>query len=151
MHRTLKQEFTCPPTSTLRAQQQKFDRFPEEFNQERPHEALGMKWPAEVFPSSSRRMPKRIELYGYPCHYMVRRAIRSGTICVLCSRVFVSNTLNEDYVALEEVDHGLYDLFYCFYDMGLYELKTNKIRDIVSKLWVSGGQVDLASQVSAMS
>ena len=39
MHRTLKQEATLPPASSLRAQQQEFDRFREEFNEERPHEA----------------------------------------------------------------------------------------------------------------
>ena len=44
-HRTLKQEATIPPGSSLRAQQRKLDRFREEFNQERPHEALEMKRP----------------------------------------------------------------------------------------------------------
>jgi len=151
MHRTLKQEATIPPASSLRGQQRKFDRFREEFNRERPHEALGMKRPGEVYQTSRRAMPKRIEPYDYPGHYLVRRVSRAGTIRVLRRQIFVSNTLQEDYVGLEEVEDGVYDLYFCFYQIGRYELKTNKIRDIVSKVGVSRRQVDLASRVSPMS
>jgi transposase InsO family protein len=100
MHRTLKQEATIPPASSLRGQQQKFDRFREEFNRERPHEALAMKRPGELYQASSRAMPKRIEPYEYPGHYLVRRVSRAGTIRVLRKQIFVSNTLHEDYVGL---------------------------------------------------
>ena len=96
-------------------------------------------------------MPKRIEPYDYPSHYLVRRVSRCGTIRVLCNQILVSNTLNEDYVGLEEVDDRVYDLFFCFYHIGRYELKSNKIHDIVSKVGVSRRQVDLASRVSPMS
>ncbi len=151
MHRTLKQEATIPPGSSLRGQQRKLDRFREEFNDERPHEALGMKRPGEVYQASSRAMPKRIEPYEYPAHYLVRRVSRAGTIRVLRRQIFVSNTLQKDYVGLEEVDDGVYDLYFCFYQIGRYELKTNRIRDIVSKVGVSRRQVDLANRVLPMS
>ena len=151
MHRTLKQETTIPPASSLRGQQRKFDRFREEFNRERPHEALAMKRPGELYRPSRRTMPKRIEPYEYPGHYLVRRVSRAGTIRVLRRQIFVSNTLHEDYVGLEEVDDGVYDLYWCFYQIGRYELKTNKIQDIVSKVGLSRKQVDLASRVSPMS
>ena len=151
MHRTLKQEATIPPAASLRGQQQQFDRFLEEFNHERPHEALGMKRPGEVYQASNRALPKRIEPYEYPAHYLVRRVSRAGTIRVLRRQIFVSNTLHEDYVGLEEVDDGVYDLFYCFYHIGRYELKTNKIHDVVSRVGLSRRQVDLASRVLPMS
>ena len=79
-------------------------------------------------------MPKRIEPYDYPSHYLVRRVSRAGTIRVFGKQFFVSHTLDEDYVGLEEVDDGMYDLFFCFYHIGRYELRTNKIHDIVSKV-----------------
>jgi transposase InsO family protein len=151
MHRTLKQEATIPPGSSLRGQQRKFDRFRKEFNGERPHEALGMKRPGEIYQPSNRTMPKRIEPYDYPAHYLVRRVSRAGTIRVFHKQVFVSNTLHEDYVGLEEVDDGVYDLFYCFYHIGRYELKTNKIHDIVSRVGLSVRRVDHVSRVSTMS
>ena len=147
MHRTLKQEATIPPASSMRGQQRKLDDFREEFNQERPHEAIGMKRPAEVYKTSGRLMQKQIETYDYPGHYLVRRVSRSGTIRVFHNQIFVSNTLHEDYVGLEEVDDGVYDLFFCFYHIGRYELQTNKIHDIVSKVGLSRRQVDLASRV----
>ena len=151
MHRTLKQEATIPPASSLRGQQRKFDSFRQEFNEVRPHESLGMKRPAQVYRPSTRAMPKCIRPYEYPSHYLVRRVSRCGTIRVLRNQVFVSQTLNEDYVGLEEVNDGVYDLFFCFYHIGRYELHANKIHDIVSRVGVSRRQVDLARRLLPMS
>lgn len=147
MHRTLKQEATIPPAGSLRAQQQKLDRFREEFNQERPHEALAMKRPGEIYQASGRSMPTRVEPYDYPGHYLVRRVSRAGTIRVLRRQIFVSNTLQQDYVGLEEVDEGVYDLYFCFYQIGRYEMQKNKIQDVVSRVGLSRRQVDLAIRV----
>jgi putative transposase len=60
MHRTLKAEATRPPAHSMRAQQHKFDRFRQEFNYERPHEALDMQTPGTVYQSSTRRMPDKL-------------------------------------------------------------------------------------------
>jgi transposase InsO family protein len=147
MHRTLKQEATIPPASSLRAQQQKLDRFRTEFNRERPHEALAMKRPGEVYRPSRRRLPRRIEPYDYPRHYLVRKVSRAGTIRVLRRQVFVSNTLQEDFVGLEEVKDGVYDLYFCFYQIGRYDLRNNKIEDVISRVGLSRRQVDLANRV----
>jgi len=137
MHRTLKEEATVPPGSSMRAQQRKFDAFRLEFNTERPHEALEMKMPAEVYRSSPRVLPTRIAVYDYPLHYQVRKVSRAGTIRMHTKQFFVSSTLMEDYVGLEEVDDGIYDLFFCFYQIGRYDLRKNKIADIVSKVPMS--------------
>jgi putative transposase len=147
MHRTLKQESTIPPASSLRGQQRRFDHFREEFNQVRPHEAIGMKRPIEIYQASERKMPRRIETYDYPEHFLVRRVSRSGTIRVFHNQVFVSNTLCEDHVGLEEVADGVYDLYFCFYQIGRYILQTNKIQGIVSKVGLSVKRVELASRV----
>jgi hypothetical protein len=151
MHRTLiakhpvrKQEATIPPAHSLKAQQQKFDSFQEEFNQERPHEAIDMKRPAELYRPSDRQFPKKIETYDYPGHFLVRRVSRGGTIRVFHNQPFVSNVLQEDYVGLEEVDDGVYDLYFCFYQIGRYDLRERRIQDIVSKVPVRKKSVDLA-------
>ena len=147
MHRTLKQEATIPPASSLKGQQKKFDEFREEFNGDRPHEALDMKRPAELYQPSSRRFPKRIETYDYLGHYLVRRVSRGGTIRVFKRQIFVSNTLQEDYVGLGEVGDGVYDLYFCFYQIGRYDLKEKRVQDIVSRVPVVRKRVDLASRV----
>jgi putative transposase len=151
MHRTLKQEATIPPASSLPAQQRKLDRFRQEFNEDRPHEGLQMKRPAEVYQPSLRPMPRRIEPYDYPAHHLVRRVSRDGTIRVLGKQIFVSNTLHEDEVGLEEVDDGVYDLYFCFYQIGRYDLRDNRIEDIVSRVPVTRRQIDLARRVLPMS
>ena len=151
MHSTLKREATIPPASSLPDQQRKFDRFRHLFNDERPHESLGMNRPGEIYTPSARPMPRRISTYDYPSHFLVRRVSRCGTIRVLRHQIFVSNTLNEDFVGLEEVDEGVYDLYFCFYQIGRYELRTNRIQDILSKVASSRRQVDLAARVLPMS
>lgn len=134
IHRTLKEEATIPPSADLQAQQKRFDRFRKEFNEVRPHEAIGMKRPAEVYRSSGRPMPEKIESFEYPWHCLVRRVSGSGTIRISSEQVFVSNTLRGDYVGAEEVDDGIYDLYFRFYQLGRYYLRYNTIRDIVSKV-----------------
>ena len=81
----------------------------------------------------------------------MRRVSRCGTIPVLRKQFFVGQTLNEHYVGLEEVDNGVYDLFFSFYHIGRYELQTNKFDDTASKVGVSLRQVDLAIRVSPLS
>jgi putative transposase len=147
MHRTLKQAARIPPASSFKGQQRKFDAFREDFNQERPHEGIETKRPAEIYQASERKIPKRIETYDYPEHFLVRRVSRSGTIRVFHNQIFVSNTLCEDYVGLEEVADGVYDLYFCFYQIGRYMLQTNKIQGIVSKVGLSVKRMDHASKV----
>ena len=151
MHLTLKQEATIPPGSSLRSQQRKFDHFRQEFNELRPHQSLAMKRPAEVVPASPRPMPKRLGAHDYPAHYLVRRVSGAGTIRVVSKQIFVSNTLHDDYIGLEEVDDGVYDLYFCFYQIGRYHLRGNTIEDIVSRVAVSRRQIDLASRLLPMS
>ena len=55
MHLTLKMEATRPAGGNFLEQQEKFDGFVEEFNNERPHQALEMKYPCEVYQPSARQ------------------------------------------------------------------------------------------------
>ncbi|MEA2903082.1 MAG: hypothetical protein QOI12_469 [Alphaproteobacteria bacterium] len=67
MHLTLKKEATRPPGSNSLQQQARFDAFVHELNAERPHEALAMKCPAELYSASPRRHDGLPEL-AYPFH-----------------------------------------------------------------------------------
>ncbi len=134
MHRTMKQEATIPPQSSLRTQQARFDEFRREFNTDRPHEALQMACPAQVYRRSRVQMPSGVAAYEYPGHFVVRRVSRCGTIRVFRNQIFVTQVLNEESVGLEEVDDGIYDLYFCFYLIGRYDLRTNRIHDIISRV-----------------
>ena len=120
MHRTLKAETTRPPAATLRQQQRRFARFQREYNTERPHEALGLEVPASLYVVSSRVYPRRMPPIEYPGHFDVRRVYSHGDIRWRNRRLFVSQALAHEYVGLEEVDDGIWDL--CFASMRLARL-----------------------------
>lgn len=78
MHRTLKAETTRPPANSLRAQQTKFDHFRQEFNYERPHEALDQETPAACYRASPRAMPNKLPPLEYPDRFEVRYVSANG-------------------------------------------------------------------------
>lgn len=73
MHRTLKADTAKPPASSLYAQQMRFDEFMREYNQERPHEALGQRPPVDLYEASGRRYPQKIREPQYDEGVEVRR------------------------------------------------------------------------------
>ncbi len=112
MHRTLKAETTRPPGANLAAQQRRFDAFRDEFNDERPHEALEMQTPAEVYQPSPRPYPDRVPDVEYPGHYEVRRVRTDGRIKWQGEFLFLSEVLVGESVGLEEVDDGIWSLHF---------------------------------------
>jgi putative transposase len=126
MHRTLKQETTRPPGATLRGQQRKFDRFRDEYNHERPHEAQGDRPPAKAWRPSPRGYPKKIPPPEYPGHHLVRLVSNAGTFRFNVRQIFLSNALAQEYVGLEETDDGVWGIY--FYDVRLGTLDERDYR-----------------------
>ncbi len=106
MHRTLKAETTRPPAANCRAQQRKFNYFREEFNSQRPHEALEM--PASLYQRSPREMPEKLPPLEYPDRFEVRYVSYNGGIRWNHHWVNVSITCAGEYVGLEEIDEGVW-------------------------------------------
>lgn len=134
MHRTLKKEATIPPEKNLMAQQERFDAFCEEYNTERPHEALGMKTPAAVYVASPRTMPKKLDHFDYPCHFEVRRVSRNSGIRWRKHWVQVSVTLAEEYIGFEEVEDGIHNVYFCNLLIGRFFEEQLKIRDVIERV-----------------
>ena len=82
MHRTLKREATRPAAANRHRQQLAFDRFRQEYNEDRPHEALGDSTPASVYRPSPRPFPDRLPAIEYPGHFQVRFVSTAGTFRV---------------------------------------------------------------------
>jgi len=108
MHRTLKAETARPPRQSMRAQQLAFTRFRRDFNEERPHQALGQIPPARLYRPSLREFPKRIEAPTYPLHYETRAVLKGGEISWRSRRVLIGGAFRGEYVGLEEIDEGLW-------------------------------------------
>ena len=89
MHLTLKRETTRPPGSNSLQQQDRFDAFVHEFNTERPHEALGMKCPAQLYTASRRRYDGLPEL-TYPFHDRDILVTACGRLCLHRKRINIS-------------------------------------------------------------
>jgi putative transposase len=120
MHRTLKAEATRPPEHNQATQQARFDRFCREYNHERPHEALGQRTPASLYHASPRQMPATLAEPEYPGHCLVRRVSNAGTFRFKSRQLFLSDTLLQEWIALEETGDGLWSIY--FYDVLLARL-----------------------------
>lgn len=134
MHRTLKKEATLPPEKSIREQQKRFDRFVKEYNEIRPHESLDMKKPAEVYKPSKKRMPRVVKHYDYPSHFEVRLVSRNGGIRWHHHRVPVSSTLIQEYIGFEEIEDGVYNVYFCDFLIGRFFEEIVGIKDVISRV-----------------
>ncbi|HXD16946.1 MAG TPA: DDE-type integrase/transposase/recombinase [Vicinamibacterales bacterium] len=100
-HRTLADAVASPARANARAQQRAFDLFRSEYNEERPHEALGQRPPAEVYAASSRRYPCGLVQPTDVMDGHLERVDRHGAIRWGRKRVFISTALIGAYVQLE--------------------------------------------------
>ena len=118
MHRTLKFETTRPARTNLLQQQERFDEFVEEFNNQRPHEALGMKRPAQVYKPSPRRLPERLPELQYPQHDDVTIVDKGGYIGFRRRRSYLSAALAYQAVGLREELDGRWLVTFATLDLG---------------------------------
>ncbi|HEY2755018.1 MAG TPA: IS481 family transposase, partial [Pseudolabrys sp.] len=107
MHLTLKKEATRPPGMNSLQQQGRFDAFVQEFNTERPHEALAMKYPAELYAASPRRYDGLPEL-TYPFHDRDILVTACGRICLHRKKINISTVLAGQRLGIREVDDGIW-------------------------------------------
>jgi putative transposase len=114
MHLTLKQETASPPSATMRAQQRAFDLFRATFNDERPHEALGMHPPTSCYEVSKRVLPERAgrQDFDYPIGHETTRVSRFGTVSTSAGSFFVSTALVGQWLGLEWTPRGDWDLWF---------------------------------------
>ena len=127
MHKTLKARATRPPAASLRGQQWKFDRFQNEYNFERPHEALDDEPPSSLWTPSPRAYPDRIEPPEYPGHFEFRRVSNAGHFKMGAQHYFISHALKGDNIGLEAIDDGLWNILYYNTLLGRLSERTGKI------------------------
>jgi transposase InsO family protein len=126
MHRTLKAETTRPPSQTLAQQQRRFDAWRAEYNSERPHQGINFAVPSDLYQRSSRELPSSLPKPEYAGHCQVRRVAHNGSIRFQRVRVFISQVLAMEEVALEEIDEGVWNVL--LYDLVLGRLDERDYR-----------------------
>jgi transposase InsO family protein len=129
MHLTLKKEATRPPGLNSLQQQDRFDRFVHEFNTERPHEALAMKRPAEVYAPSTR--PYRgLPNLTYPFHDRDILVTACGRICMHRKKINISTVLAGQNLGIKEVDDGIWLVSFIHYDLGYIDLEQRTLQPL---------------------
>jgi transposase InsO family protein len=129
MHLTLKQATTRPAGANILQQQAKFEQFIDEFNNERPHEALAMKAPADVY-SASPRAYNGIAEPHYPFHDKTVNITSCGRLCLYRKKINLSTCLAGQAVGIKEVDSGIWLVSFMQYDLGYIDLEEKTLQPL---------------------
>jgi len=129
MHLTLKKEATRPAGANILQQQATFDAFVDEFNNERPHEALDMRFPAEVYTPSTRHYDG-IPDPDYPFHDRTVMVTNCGRLCFYRKKINLSTSLAGQAVGVKEVDDGIWLVSFMQYDLGYIDLEEKTLQPL---------------------
>jgi putative transposase len=120
MHLTLKQETTKPAGQNFLQQQAKFDDFVTEYNSERPHQALGMHYPAERYTASSRPYEGLPDL-DYPFHDKTITVTTCGRICFNRRKINLSQVFAGQKVGIKQMNERVWLVTFMDYDLGYFD------------------------------
>lgn len=126
MHRDLAVEVECKAAHDAATQQATLDVWRRTFNEERPHEALGMKVPHDVYHASPRKFdPTPVELV-YPSGCLVRKVNNKGSIKIRKHAVNVSVALRGFEIGLKPTHADGYATWFCRLCLGRIDVNTLK-------------------------
>ena len=126
MHRTLKKETTRPASFNFLQQQSRFNDFIEVYNNERPHQALNMKYPGEVYtPSAKVYQPPQEP--DYPYHDRTLRITQCGRICIGKRKINLSTVFAGQIVGIREVADNIWLVSFLDYDLGFFDEEEGRV------------------------
>jgi transposase InsO family protein len=126
MHLTLKKEATKPASFNFLQQQARFDDFIDEYNNDRPHQALNMKYPGELYTPSTRiyRVPDEPV---YPFHDRTVRITHCGRICIGKRKINLSRVFAGQLVGIREVSDQIWLVSFMDFDLGFFDQDEGRI------------------------
>jgi putative transposase len=126
MHLTLKKEATRPASKNFLHQQGRFDRFIDQYNNDRPHQAIGMKYPSEIYVSSPTPYKGLSDLY-YPFHDRTITVTHCGRICIGRRKINLSTVFAGQNVGIKEVSEKVWLVSFMQYDLGFFDHETGRV------------------------
>jgi putative transposase len=129
MHLTLKKEATKPAAANALQQQARFDAFVGQYNHERPHQALGMKVPADLYVRSP-RVYRGLEELTYPFHDSTITVTHCGRICFKGHKVNLSHVFAGQNVGVTQVAERTWLVTFMQYDLGYFDDETCRLEPI---------------------
>lgn len=133
MHRTLQQETAEPAAANRRDQQRAFDRFRREYNQERPHEALGQQTPASHYAASPRTYPARVPIPEYDSSMQVRNIAPHGHFSWQGKEIFLSETLQGERVGLQQTADEHCTIYFARFPIAVLDLRKLEVKSWSSR------------------
>ena len=126
MHLTLKKEATKPASFNFLQQQVRFDNFIDIYNNERPHQALGGKYPGDLYTPSARtyRAPEEPE---YPYHDRAMKVTKCGRLCIGQRKVNLSTVFAGQTVGVREVADKIWLVSFMEYDLGFFDEDVGRV------------------------
>jgi transposase InsO family protein len=141
MHRTLKAEATKPASQNLLSQQERFDAFRQVFNNERPHQALKMKCPQELYKPSRRAFKQILEPLEYPSNYQTYKVTRCGRITLSPhKRLYVGTPFAGENIGIVEKEDGVWKATFINHDLGFFEWDNPELQVSVNPFLIKTDQ-----------
>jgi putative transposase len=129
MHLTLKKETTKPPAFNILQQQDKFDDFIQVYNYKRPHQAINMQYPAELYTPSA-KIYSGLPDVDYPFADKTVTITHCGRICLNNKKINISAALAGQKVGITQIDDNIWLLSFMKYDLGYFDETTCRLEPI---------------------
>ena len=118
MHRDIARELEGSAGGNLKQQQAALEIWRREYNQQRPHEALGQRFPAELYRRSARRFDPRPAVLEYPRGYFCRLVGSNGGIKLADRWIRLSTALQGWHVGLQLLEANLFRVWFASLPLG---------------------------------
>jgi len=125
MHRTLKLEATDKNIVNLLQQQEKFDYFKKEFNSQRPHQAIEMKRPADIYRQAERKYTGLSDI-TYPGYDKVLMISNCGKAFFNNQKIHIGRALAYQPMGVKEVDNGIWQIDFMSYTLGFFDEESDR-------------------------
>ncbi len=129
MHLTLKREAIKPAAPNFLQQQARFEAFVARYNDERPHEALDLRVPADDYTRSPRPYQGLTEL-EYPFHDWTAIVTTCGRICYEKRKVNLSTVFAGQKVGVAQVSEHIWLVSFMDFDLGYFDDETCRLEPI---------------------
>jgi putative transposase len=129
MHLTMKKEVCRPPAYNFLQQQEKLDTFQRIYNDERPHQAINMRCPAELYTPSTRQYTGLPDI-DYPFADRTMMVTHCGRICMGRKKVNFSTVFSGQKVGVTQTEDKIWLVSFMHYDLGYFDLDACRVEPL---------------------
>lgn len=125
MHLDMAREIESNPASSVYDEERRLEYWRNQYNYQRPHEALNMKTPSDVYRISKRVYKSFIDDYEYPTDYQRKTITNKGYLSIMKNQVFISESIKGADVGLDNIDVATWNVWYCNLLLGQVSFSAN--------------------------